>query len=76
MIAWFSANALTILVAAIVLAVTSLCLRSLFPGKGKSGCAGCGGSCAGCGGSCTNCAGCCSDGKEQHPAQMSQKNAD
>ena len=54
MIAWIAANALTVLVAAVVLGIAVLCLRVIFPGRGKSGCSGNCAGCSGCGGSCAS----------------------
>lgn len=57
MIVWLAANWLSLVVGLVILALVALCLRNLFPGKGKTGCTGCG--CAGCSGcasgGCTGC---------------------
>lgn len=54
MIAWLTANYLTILVAAAVCGLVALCLRNILPRKGKpSGCGGCNG-CNGCSGGCAH----------------------
>lgn len=50
MIAWIAANWPSLVAGLAVLALAALCLRNIFPGKGKASCGSCGGNCASCAG--------------------------